>query len=91
MDCPRWPSLVAVVDKADREVVVLVGVPLQAVGRTQVSAYFTQDLKPTVRRVTALRTKGSLLFPTVGRGGGYLRHLRRSAWAGLGLFHRSGM
>lgn len=28
-DCPRWPSFVAVVDRAEREVVVLVGVPLR--------------------------------------------------------------
>ncbi len=26
---PRWPSLIAVVDRAEREVVVLVGVPLE--------------------------------------------------------------
>ena len=27
--CPRWPSLMAVVERADREVVVELGVPLE--------------------------------------------------------------
>lgn len=29
--CPRWPSLIAVVERAEREVVVEVGVPLEVI------------------------------------------------------------